>query len=68
MSNPPNLIRPSAALPSPPLWKVYAAKAGVSFNETVLYDLYYARNMTPFMDAYIVIMTVWVILTGRADG
>ena len=50
------------------LWKVYAAKAGVSFNETVLYDLYYARNMTPFMDAYIVIMTVWVILTGRADG
>ncbi len=50
------------------LWKVYAAKAGVSFNETVLYDLYYARNMNPLLDLYIVFMTVWVILTGRADG
>jgi exopolysaccharide biosynthesis polyprenyl glycosylphosphotransferase len=50
------------------LWKVYAAKTGVSFNETVLYDLYYARNMNPLLDLYIVIMTVWVILTGRADG
>ncbi len=50
------------------LWKVYAAKTGVSFNETVLYDLYYARNMNPLLDLYIVLMTIWVILTGRADG
>ena len=50
------------------LWKVYAAKTGVSFNETVLYDLYYARNMNPLLDLYIVFMTIWVILTGRADG
>ena len=50
------------------LWKVYSARAGVSFNETVLYDLYYARNMNPLLDLYIVIMTVWVILTGKADG
>jgi len=50
------------------LWKVYSAKAGVSFNETVLYDLYYARNMNPLLDLYILFMTVWVILTGRADG
>jgi lipopolysaccharide/colanic/teichoic acid biosynthesis glycosyltransferase len=50
------------------LWKVYAAKTGVSFNETVLYDLYYARNMNPLLDLYIVFMTVWVILAGRADG
>jgi exopolysaccharide biosynthesis polyprenyl glycosylphosphotransferase len=50
------------------LWKVYAAKTGVSFNETVLYDLYYARNMNPLLDAYIIFMTVWVILAGRADG
>jgi exopolysaccharide biosynthesis polyprenyl glycosylphosphotransferase len=50
------------------LWKVYAAKTGVSFNETVLYDLYYARNMNPLLDLYILFMTVWVILTGRADG
>jgi lipopolysaccharide/colanic/teichoic acid biosynthesis glycosyltransferase len=50
------------------LWKVYAARTGVSFNETVLYDLYYARNMNPLLDLYIVVMTIWVILTGRADG
>jgi exopolysaccharide biosynthesis polyprenyl glycosylphosphotransferase len=50
------------------LWKVYAAKEGVSFNDTVLYDLYYARNMNPLLDAYIVLMTIWVILSGRADG
>jgi exopolysaccharide biosynthesis polyprenyl glycosylphosphotransferase len=50
------------------LWKVYAAKIGVSFNETVLYDLYYARNMNPLLDLYIVFMTVWVVLSGRADG
>ncbi len=50
------------------LWKVYSAKTGVSFSETVLYDLYYARNMNPLLDAYIIIMTVWVILSGKADG
>lgn len=50
------------------LWKVYSAKTGVSFNETVLYDIYYARNMNPLLDLYIVFMTIWVILTGRADG
>jgi exopolysaccharide biosynthesis polyprenyl glycosylphosphotransferase len=50
------------------LWKVYAAKTGVSFNETVLYDIYYARNMNPLLDLYIVLMTIWVILSGRADG
>jgi exopolysaccharide biosynthesis polyprenyl glycosylphosphotransferase len=50
------------------LWKVYSAKTGVSFNETVLYDIYYARNMNPLLDLYIVVMTVWVILTGKADG
>ena len=50
------------------LWKIYAVKTGVSFNETVLYDLYYARNMTPLLDLYVVFMTIWVILSGRADG
>ena len=50
------------------LWKVYAARTGTSFNETVLYDLYYARNMNPLLDLYIVLMTIWVILSGRADG
>jgi len=50
------------------LWKVYAVKMGVSFNDTVLYDLYYARNMNPILDAYIILSTLKVILTGKADG
>ena len=50
------------------LWKVYASKTGISFNHTVLYDIYYARNMNPLLDAYIILGTLWVILTGKADG
>jgi len=50
------------------LWKVYTAKTGTSFNETVLYDLYYARNMSIFLDAYIVLATIFIIFTGKADG
>jgi exopolysaccharide biosynthesis polyprenyl glycosylphosphotransferase len=51
------------------LWKVYAVREeGTIFAHTVLYDLYYSRNINPLLDLYIVIMTVWVILTGKADG
>jgi len=50
------------------LWKVYSVKTGVSFSDTVLYDIYYSRNMNPILDAYIIIMTIWVILSGKADG
>lgn len=50
------------------LWKLYASKDGVTFNDTVLYDIYYSRNMNPAMDLMIIFGTVWVILTGRADG
>lgn len=50
------------------LWKLYATKNGVTFNDTVLYDIFYARNMNPAMDLMVIFGTVWVILTGRADG
>ena len=50
------------------LWKVMAAKTGnITFNDTALYDLYYARNMNPLLDIYILMQTAWVILRGRAD-
>jgi len=49
------------------LWKLYASKDGVTFNDTVLYDIYYSRNMNPAMDLMVIFGTVWVILTGRAD-
>lgn len=50
------------------LWKIYAAKEGVTFNDTVLYDIYYARNMNPAMDLMIILQTIWIILVGKADG
>jgi len=50
------------------LWKVYTVKEGTSFNETVLYDIYYARNMSPLLDLYIILATVLIILKGKADG
>lgn len=50
------------------LWKIYATKFGVTFNDTVLYDIYYARNMNPAMDLMVILQTVWIILAGKADG
>ncbi len=51
------------------LWKVYAVRyANMNFNNTVLYDIYYARNMTPFLDLYIIASTIKIILSGKADG
>lgn len=51
------------------LWKLYASEQdGTVFAHTVLYDLYYARNINPLLDLYILLMTVRVILTGKADG
>ncbi|AKJ65506.1 exopolysaccharide biosynthesis polyprenyl glycosylphosphotransferase [Kiritimatiella glycovorans] len=51
------------------LWKLYASRErDTSFNQTCLYDLYYSRNMNPLMDLYIIFGTVFVILTGQADG
>jgi len=49
------------------LWKVFASKQGCAFNHTVLYDLYYARNMSLQMDIYVILGTIKVILTGKAD-
>jgi len=57
-------IRPGCA----GLWKIQAARKGISFNDTALYDLYYTRHMNPVLDLYLIAMTVWVILAGRADG
>jgi len=51
------------------LWKVMVARYGnITFADTALYDLYYARNMNPLLDLYILVQTAWVILRGRADA
>lgn len=48
------------------LWKLYSG-SGSTFTDTVLYDLYYARNMNPLLDISILFRTAWLILAGRAD-
>ncbi len=50
------------------LWKVMVAKGGGTFDNTVLYDLYYARNMNPLLDLFILFQTAWLVLRGRADA
>jgi len=51
------------------LWKVMVAKeGGGTFANTVLYDLYYARNMNPLLDLFILFQTAWLVVRGRADA
>lgn len=51
------------------LWKVMVAREGsTTFANTVLYDLYYARNMSPLLDLYVLFQTAWLVLRGRADA
>ena len=51
------------------LWKVMVARHhGVTFANASLYDLYYARNISPMLDLNIILNTVIVVLRGRADG
>jgi exopolysaccharide biosynthesis polyprenyl glycosylphosphotransferase len=51
------------------LWKIMVARhEGITFANTALYDLYYARNMNPLLDINILFNTVLVILRGKADG
>ena len=49
------------------LWKLYAAQTGSLFSQSVLYDIYYARNMNPLLDLYIILGTIRLILEGKAD-
>lgn len=51
------------------LWKIYASwNREIPFSQSVLYDIYYARNATPLLDITIIVKTIVVILAGRADG
>lgn len=51
------------------LWKIYAVRSeNYSFNHSVLYDIYYARNMNPALDIYIIFGTIALIFKGKADG
>ena len=50
------------------LWKIFVTRGSSTFSDSVLYDIYYARNMSPLLDAFIVLGTLLVIVKGRADG
>jgi exopolysaccharide biosynthesis polyprenyl glycosylphosphotransferase len=50
------------------LWKLHAAESGITFNDFVLFDIYYSRNMGPVLDTVVIFRTVWVILSGKVDG
>jgi lipopolysaccharide/colanic/teichoic acid biosynthesis glycosyltransferase len=38
------------------------------YSQSVLYDIYYARNANPLLDIAIILKTTLVILAGKADG
>lgn len=50
------------------LWKIYSTRhKDGTFSKSVMHDIYYARNMSPLLDVYIIFKTVEIILRGRAD-
>ena len=51
------------------LWKLHTStEKGLPFSQSVLYDIYYARNVNPLLDLYIILGTIRIILAGKADG
>ncbi|MDQ7818404.1 MAG: sugar transferase [Melioribacteraceae bacterium] len=46
------------------LWQV-TGRSNVSFNDSVILDLYYINNMSPWLDLQLVIKTIPVMLFGR---
>jgi exopolysaccharide biosynthesis polyprenyl glycosylphosphotransferase len=49
------------------LWQV-SGRSSVSFNDMVILDLYYIHNISPWLDAAIVLRTAGVVLTGKGGG
>lgn len=46
------------------LWQV-SGRNELDYEERVMLDAYYVRNWSVWLDLYILIKTVWVVLTGR---
>ena len=46
------------------VWQVWG-RSSVSFKESVVLDLYYINNMSPWFDFQIMLQTLPVIITGR---
>ncbi len=48
------------------IWQVLKNK-GTSFSDTILLDLYYINKVSPWLDLQLIIMTVYIMITGSAD-
>ena len=46
------------------VWQVWG-RSSVSFHESVVLDLYYINNMSPWFDVQIMLQTVPAIITGK---
>ena len=46
------------------LWQVYG-RGDLNFDERVRYDEYYVRNWSIWLDVYILLRTIWVVLRGE---
>ena len=44
------------------LWQV-SGRNHTTFTQRTFYDVYYVRNWSPFLDLYILLRTVWVVLS-----
>ncbi len=49
------------------LWQV-SGRSSVSFNDMVILDLYYIHNISPWLDAAIILRTIGVVFTGKGGG
>lgn len=45
-------------------WQV-SGRNSTSFGQRVAYDVYYVRNWSAWLDLYILLRTVWVVITGH---
>lgn len=45
-------------------WQV-SGRNSTSFDQRVAYDVYYVRNWSAWLDLYILLRTIWVVITGH---
>jgi lipopolysaccharide/colanic/teichoic acid biosynthesis glycosyltransferase len=46
------------------LWQV-TARSEVSFEDSVILDIYYIQNISPWLDLQLLLKTIPVLLTGK---
>jgi lipopolysaccharide/colanic/teichoic acid biosynthesis glycosyltransferase len=49
------------------VWQVYG-RGKVNFNDSIILDLFYVNNMTPWLDTILILKTLPVMITGKGGG